>query len=110
MPGRGERPVDSSLLGRNSILKKRYGISAISQDASIILYVHTHPGCTIKDAQFNIGLSHRGFYLKLQKLAQGGYIASARDPADGRRRQLRVTAKGEAFVAALQTPPAIPQE
>ncbi len=94
--------MDITLLSQNSILSKQYGISLISQDARIILYVHEHRGCAIKDAQINTELSHRGFYLKLQKLVRGGYIVAARDPADGRRRQLCVTGKGEAFVAAVQ--------
>lgn len=106
----GKRPVDRTLFERNSVLSKRYGINLISQDARIILYVQAHAGCAIKDAQFNIGLSHRGFYLKLQKLVEAGYIVTARDPDDGRRRQLRVTDKGEAFVAALASPATNPQD
>lgn len=54
----------------------------------ILLYIYLRPGQPIKDVQAEVGLSHRGFYLKVQDFIESGYVSIETDSVDRRRRCL----------------------
>lgn len=64
----------------------------------ILLYIFLKPGKPIKDVQAEVGLSHRGFYLKIQEFIEGGLVFIVGDVVDKRRRCLYVTEVAKAII------------
>jgi DNA-binding MarR family transcriptional regulator len=82
-------------------MEKVFGVECFSMDTRIILYVVESAACNIKDAQYSSGLSHRGFYLRLKKLVDDGFILVREDSSDGRKRLLAPTEKAKGLRLSL---------
>lgn len=82
-------------------VEKIFGIECFSTDTRIILCVVESGACNIKDAQYTSGLSHRGFYLRLKKLVDEGFIYVREDSTDGRKRLLVPTEKAKGLRLSL---------
>lgn len=67
----------------------------------ILLYIILKPGQPIKDVQAEVGLSHRGFYLKLQEFVATGFVFIVTDSVDRRRRCLFATETAKGLIRQL---------
>lgn len=92
-----------------SRMEKVFGVECFSTDTRIILYVVENTACTVKDAQFASGLSHRGFYLRLKKLKDDGFVLLSGDSDDRRKRLLIPTEKAKGLRISLLSM-AVPQD
>jgi len=77
--------------------RRAHQLNILSNKFRILLYVMSSPGCSIKDAQAESGLSYRGFQMKLGELLEAKLITLDDDPSDGRRKRMNVGPRGLAF-------------
>lgn len=69
-------------------------ISILSKKFRIMMYIFAMPGCSIKDAQAESGLSYRGFHMKLKEMLDSGLVVLDEDPSDGRKKRLNLGPNG----------------
>lgn len=86
------------LMSIDSIVKQTNEFGMLSMEYRILLYIFMKPGKPIKDVQAEVGLSHRGFYLKLQEFIENGLVFTINDVVDKRRRCLYVTEAAKAII------------
>jgi len=65
-------------------------ISILSKKFRIMVYIMAMPGCSIKDAHAESGLSYRGFHMKLKEMLDSGLVVLDDDPQDGRKKRLNL--------------------
>lgn len=78
-------------LNIDTTVKQAHPFGILSTEFRILLYIFANPGRAMKDVQTGVGLSHRGFYLKLQDLCDYGFVYTDVHAGDRRRRCLFVT-------------------
>lgn len=54
------------------------------------MYIMSNPGCSIKDAHAESGMSYRGFNITLKEMLEAELITLDDDPSDGRRKRVGV--------------------
>ena len=75
-------------MSTDSTVKLSHEFGILSMEFRIHVYIYLRPGQAIKDVQAEVGLSHRGFYLKVQDFIESGYVSIETDSVDRRRRCL----------------------
>lgn len=75
-------------------LQRNFRLSIFSKKFRIMMYVMANPGCSIKDAQAESGLSYRGFHMKLREMIDSELITLDEDPSDGRRKRMNIGPAG----------------
>jgi DNA-binding MarR family transcriptional regulator len=83
------------------IIKQSHAFGMLSMEFRILLYIFLKPGHPIKDVQGEVGLSHRGFYLKLQEFVERDLVFIVSDPGDKRRRCLYATESAKALIRRM---------
>jgi DNA-binding MarR family transcriptional regulator len=89
------------LMSIDSIVKQSHEFGMLSMEFRILLYIFLKPGQPIKDVQAEVGLSHRGFYLKLQEFVERDFVFIVSDPVDKRRRCLYATESAKALIRRM---------
>ena len=84
--------------------ERHFQIGVFSKKFRIMMYVMVNPGCSLKDAQAESGLSSRGFHMKLKELIQAGLVTLDDDPFDGRRKRMSMGPNGLVGQALLRAP------
>lgn len=106
MPENQKMPVDISVqIDRN--FEDIFYISILSKKFRILRYVWENPGCDIKNARSQSGLSSRGFQIKLKELIEGGFLSLEENASDGRRKQMAIGHRGHEareYLLALRSP------
>jgi DNA-binding MarR family transcriptional regulator len=74
--------------------QRYFQLSIFSKKFRIMMYVMSNPGCSIKYAQAESGLSYRGFHMKLKEMLDAQLITLDDDPADGRRKRMNIGPEG----------------
>lgn len=83
------------------LLEER-GIELAPRTVSVALSLSAHPGATTTDLADWLGLSHQLVSQRLAKLIASGLAEHEVSPADRRRRQHLLTAKGEEEVEKMK--------
>ena len=76
----------------------------VLEDYHLLLLVRRRAGLTGAKLAALTGTPKQTLFRRLAALEAGGHLARAVDPADRRRRPLRLTAKGDALLRALTAP------
>lgn len=85
----------------DSFVKQSHEFGMLSTKFRILLYIFLTPGQPIKDVQAEVGLSHRGFYLKLQEFVERDFVFIVSDPVDRRRRCLYATESAKTLIRRM---------
>lgn len=77
--------------------------AALTVAQARILDVIPAPGCRIADLTGELRISKQGLGQLVAQLVAGGYLESVADPADGRAKLVRRTARGDEVVRTIRT-------
>lgn len=69
---------------------------------SLLFLLHEEPQASITELADSLGISHPAVNQMSKKLVAQGYISTAPDPNDERRRLLKLSAEGQQLVSQLQ--------
>lgn len=88
-------------LNIDAAIKQAHPFGILSTEFRILLYIFANPGRPMKDVQTGVGLSHRGFYLKLQDLSDYGFVYTDVHSGDRRRRCVFVTDRARELLESV---------
>jgi DNA-binding MarR family transcriptional regulator len=90
------------LLSLNHHFQSEHGFELLTPDAKLFCIIGARGSLSVKEAMLFSGLSYRGFYLVLGRLAGRGSIMLEGDPHDGRVKRISLGENGKSMLAAIQ--------
>jgi len=96
------RRASEALVDSGGGFVERHGFAAPPRAASTLLLLKRERVLGVTEIAQNLGLSHPLIIKLLAELLRTGLVAEENDPADQRRRLIRLTPAGEAQVGRLE--------
>lgn len=87
------RDVSEKLLQLDSDFSQWLGRSALRPEARLIMLAANSGPISVKEAMYDSSLSHRSFYMILDRLKEAGVIEMVGDSSDARVRRIYISEK-----------------